>query len=66
MPGIRSFAYADDLALFSDSVKTISPALLLISEFSLVSGLGVNKDKSAAITPLDGQPSVPISLSAVG
>jgi len=48
-PGVRSFAFADDLALFSDSVETISPALSLISRFSDVSGLGINKDKSVAI-----------------
>ena len=49
MHDIRSFAYADDLALFCSSVLAISPALSLVSVFSCVSGLGVNKDKSAAI-----------------
>ena len=53
MHDIRPFAYADDLALFSSSVKSISPALALISRFSEVSGLGVNKDKSAAIPTSD-------------
>ena len=46
---VRSFAYADDLALFCSSVRAIFPALELVSVFSLVSGLGVNKNKSAAI-----------------
>ena len=49
LPNILSFAFADDLALFSDSVESISPALSLISVFSEVSGLGVNRDKSMAI-----------------
>ena len=49
MHDLRPFAYADDLAIFCNSVATISPALILISKFSLVSGLGVNKVKSAAI-----------------
>ena len=49
MEGFSSYAFADDLALFGDSVSAISPALSLISVFSVVSGLGVNKDKSVAI-----------------
>jgi hypothetical protein len=48
-PTIRSFAFADDLALTSPSVSAIYPALSLVSEFSLVSGLGINKDKSAVV-----------------
>ena len=50
------FAFADDLALFADSVSAISPALVVIDEFSRVSGLGVNKDKSVAI-PTAGEES---------
>ena len=53
IPNVRSFAFADDLALFSDPVAHISPALRLISEFSDVSGLGVNKDKSVAVPTSD-------------
>ena len=53
LPNIDSFAFADDLALLSDSVAFISPALALISEFSEVSGLGVNKDKSVAVPTSD-------------
>ena len=49
MEGFSPYAFADDLALFGDSVSTIAPALSLISLFSVVSGLGVNKGKSAAI-----------------
>ena len=48
IPSIRPFAFADDLALTSPS-PSIYPALSLISSFSLVSGLGINKDKSAVI-----------------
>ena len=51
--GIKAFAFADDLALFVKSVAAISPALRMISAFSDVSGLGVNKDKSAAIPTAD-------------
>jgi hypothetical protein len=51
--GIRPFAFADDLALFADSVTHISPSLLLITQFSFVSGLGINRDKSAAIPTSD-------------
>ncbi len=36
--GIERFAFADDLALFCDSVARISPALSLINHFSLVQG----------------------------
>ena len=35
---IRSFAFADELALTSTSVSGISPALSLISVFSKISG----------------------------
>ena len=49
-PSIRSFAFADDLALTSPSVLSIYPALSLVSEFSLVSGLGINKDKSVVVS----------------
>ena len=49
MEGFSSYAFADDLALFGDSVPAIAPALDLISLFSVVSGLEVNKGKSAAI-----------------
>ena len=34
LPSVKPFAFADDLALFSDSVRSISPALTLISSFS--------------------------------
>jgi len=51
--GIKPFAFADDLALFCDSVSRISPSLLFITRFSVVSGLGINRDKSAAIPTAD-------------
>lgn len=50
LPGIRAFAYADDIALASLTVPLISPALTLISLFSELSGLGVNRDKSCVIS----------------
>ena len=53
LPNIDSFAFADDLAILSDSVTGISSALTLISEFSEVSGLGVKKDKSVAVPTSD-------------
>jgi len=53
LPSVKPFAFADDLALFSDSVESISPALTLISRFSVVSGLGINKTKSLAIPTAD-------------
>lgn len=49
-PFVRSFAFADDLAIISSNILHIYPALSLISTFSTVSGMGVNKDKSGVIT----------------
>ena len=62
---IRSFAYADDLALFCSSVRAIFLALELVDVFSLVSGLGVNKDKSAAdpTGPTDTWPGIQSTLA---
>ena len=48
--GINLFAFADDLAITALSVADISPALAIISLFSSLSGLGVNKDKSCVIS----------------
>ena len=53
---VELFAFADDLALFADSVPLISKALLEITRFSEVSGLGVNRDKSVAVPT--GDPSL--------
>ena len=50
LPGISPYAFADDLAFTADTVEIISPALLLISEFSELSGLGINRDKSCVIS----------------
>jgi hypothetical protein len=51
LPNLRTFAFADDLAIAtSDDIKHIYPALSLISSFSEVSGLGINKDKSIVLT----------------
>ena len=44
--GIRNFAFADDLAVATDNILHIYPALNLIDVFSFLSGLGVNKIKS--------------------
>ena len=33
---LKRFAFADDLAIFGDSVDAIAPALLVISDFSIV------------------------------
>ena len=48
-PNIALFAFADDIAIFTDSVLSITPSLIIISSFSLVSGLGINKKKSVVI-----------------
>ena len=48
-PKIRLFAFADDIAVFTDSVLSITPSLLEISSFSALSGLGINKNKSVVI-----------------
>ena len=48
-PDIRLFAFADDIAIFTDSVHCITPSLLEISKFSALSGMGVNKSKSVVI-----------------
>ena len=50
IPDIRCFAFADDLAITTDSIPSIFPALSVISSFSVVSGLGINKDKSLVLT----------------
>ncbi len=53
VPAVRPFAFADDLALFASSIPAISPALLIISSFSAISGLGINKTKSVAVPTSD-------------
>ena len=40
------FAFADDLAISSNSLTTIFTIMLLVNEFTTYSGLGVNEDKS--------------------
>ena len=48
-PATHLFAFADDIAIFTDSVSSITPSLLEISKFSILSGLGINKNKSVVI-----------------
>jgi len=66
IPDIRYFAFADDLAITTDRISSISPALSAISLFSVVSGLGINKDKSFVLTsaPLSHVPLIRSGLSA--
>ena len=49
IPNIKLFAYADDIAIFTASVAHIIPCLNLISLFSLLTGLGINKNKSVVV-----------------
>ena len=67
LPNLKAFAFADDLALTAETVEAISPALELISLFSELSGLGINRDKSCVVSsaPLT-LPSVPPSTLARG
>ena len=60
LPGISAFAFADDLALTATRVSDISPALSLITTFSQLSGLGINRDKSCVIS--SGPPSSLVAL----
>lgn len=48
-PNIKLFVFADDIAIITNSVSDIAPSLLLITSFSNVSGLGINKSKSMVI-----------------
>lgn len=66
LPGLRTFAFADDLALAAHSLDEISPALTLISSFSTVSGLGINKDKSCLLStsPLSAHARIRTSLAS--
>jgi hypothetical protein len=52
IPCISPFAFADDLAIATDDLAAISPALSLINDFSVASGLGVNRSKSCVVTSL--------------
>ena len=47
---INYFAFADDLAITTQNIPSIYPALNNISSFSCVSGLGINKSKSCVLT----------------
>ena len=50
VPNINYFAFADDLAITTNSIISIYPALSIIDSFSIVSGLGINRDKSFVLT----------------
>ena len=63
MEGFSPYAFADDLALFVDSMSTIAPALSLISVFSVVSGLGFNKEKSVALPTAGPLSALPFASS---
>jgi hypothetical protein len=47
---VSYYAFADDLAITTYSIPAIYPALNLISCFSHISGLGINKDKSCMLS----------------
>ena len=66
VPNIRYFAFADDLAIITDSIPSIYPALSIINSFSAVSGLGINRDKSLVLTTasLSSYPLIRSGLSA--
>jgi ribonuclease HI len=51
------YAAADDLAIGTPTFKGISTSMVIISEFAIVSGLGVNFDKSAIL------PTLPLSFN---
>ena len=55
LSNISIHAFADDLALTGLCVSDISPALNVITIFSRLSGLGINRDKSCVIS--SGPPS---------
>ena len=48
--GLTPFAFADDLAITASEIKQILPALDIITTFSSLSGLGINKKKSMVIS----------------
>ena len=50
IPGIKTFAFADDLAVETPRFENIVKALQTISEFSRLSGLGLNIDKTKILT----------------
>ena len=50
---IRLIQFADDLTLFIKSTKCLSQALEIIDEFTLITGLALNRKKSKAM-PLGG------------
>ena len=50
LPDINCYAFADDLAVTSSSIPSIFPVLSCINTFSVVSGLGINKDKSFVLS----------------
>ena len=50
---IKCFAFADDIAIATTTIEAIFPALVVIDNFSRLSGLGINKDKSFVITSID-------------
>ncbi len=66
IPNIQCFAFADDLAITTDSVRAIYPALSVIDAFSAISGLGINKDKSCVIasSPASSSPLIRAELLA--
>jgi ribonuclease HI/exonuclease III len=49
---VQIYAFADDLALTTEAILSLFPALRLIDSFAVVSGLGINKVKSCVICSL--------------
>jgi ribonuclease HI len=48
--GVRTCGFADDLAFSAARAAFFSPVIRIISEFAVVSGLGINTDKTAIIS----------------
>jgi hypothetical protein len=53
LPGIRSFAFADDLAVGSRLFGSLHGAMRGIDSFKVLSGLGQNMDKTVVISSHD-------------
>jgi ribonuclease HI len=58
LPGVRCFAFADDLAFSARYLHQLAPVMRLIDAFTEVSGLGINTDKTVLVSAGDLAPSV--------
>ena len=50
VPNVRIWAYVDDMAIGTDKVRQLTACMKLIDEFTLVSGLGINKAKTKLLS----------------